>query len=139
MVNDYIKEVRELACDILDLIGEGLWLSDQYVFSRLIRDTNSDSLLRINHYPALKNNDKDCKDNHHHPPSKFDHQRPNFSRIGFGEHSDPQILTILRSNEVEGLQICLHDGLWISVPPDPMEFYVIVGDAMQVIIIISGN
>ncbi|OAY61964.1 gibberellin 2-beta-dioxygenase 2 [Manihot esculenta] len=116
-VNDYVEEVRELACEILDLLAEGLWMEDKHVFSRLIRDVNSDSVLRVNHYPAVK----EVKD--------WD---PSPKRIGFGEHSDPQIMTILRSNDVAGLQICLRDGLWVPVPPDPTGFFLIVGDALQV-------
>ncbi|KAH7516945.1 hypothetical protein FEM48_Zijuj09G0009500 [Ziziphus jujuba var. spinosa] len=123
-VNDYIEAVRDLACAILDLVAEGLWISDKYIFSSFIRDAHSDSLLRLNHYPPIKDT-KDCD------PSLQLHQfRSN--PIGFGEHSDPQILTILRANDVGGLQISLHDnGLWVPVPPDPNEFFVIVGDAFQ--------
>lgn len=116
-VNAYIEEVRELACDILDMLGEGLWIEDKSTFSKFIRDIQSDSVFRVNHYPAMK----EVKD-----------WEPSPKRIGFGEHSDPQILTILRSNDVAGLQICLRDGLWLPVPPDPSAFFLIVGDALEV-------
>lgn len=115
-MNDYIEGVRELCCEILELIGEGLWLQDKMVFSRMIRDVQSDSVIRVNHYPAVK----DVKGWEPCGP------------IGFGEHSDPQILTILRSNDVPGLQIRLRDGLWVPVPPDPSDFCVFVGDALEV-------
>ncbi|XP_021769991.1 gibberellin 2-beta-dioxygenase 2-like [Chenopodium quinoa] len=116
-VNDYVEAVSDLSCSLLDLMAEGLWVQDKSIFSRLIRDSQSDSLLRLNHYPALKNWDSFI----------------NGERIGFGEHSDPQILTILRSNDIAGLQICTPDGLWLPVQPDPNAFYVMVGDALQVL------
>lgn len=122
-VNNYIQAVKGLACEILDLVAEGLWVRDKCVFSRLIRDVHSDSVLRLNHYPPVNDiNDWD--------PSPKLYQCKN-NRIGFGEHSDPQILTILRSNDVGGLQISLKDGLWVPVPPNPREFCVFVGDALQ--------
>ncbi|MBA0732628.1 hypothetical protein Gogos_016704 [Gossypium gossypioides] len=119
--NDYIEAVKELASEVLDLVAEGLSIPDKHVFSRQIKDVQSDSILRFNHYSPVKNQDpssKACKEN----------------QIGFGEHSDPQILTILRSNDVAGLEICLQDdGFWIPVPPDPNQFYVIIGDALRVL------
>ncbi|KAE8008328.1 hypothetical protein FH972_004849 [Carpinus fangiana] len=122
-VNNYIQAVKELACEILDLVAEGLWTRDKCAFSRLIRDVDSDSLLRLNHYPLMNEiNDWDPSPNLY---------RCKNNRIGFGEHSDPQILTILRSNDVDGLQISLKDGLWAPVPPNPREFCVFVGDALQ--------
>ncbi|KAK8501841.1 hypothetical protein V6N13_046155 [Hibiscus sabdariffa] len=119
--NGYIEAVRELASGVLDLAAEGLRVHDKYVFSKLIKDAQNDSVLRFNHYPPLKSSKpKPCKDE-------------DDDEVGFGEHSDPQILTILRSNDVAGLQISLPDGLWIPVPPDPSQFYVIIGDALRVL------
>ncbi|KAK9147099.1 hypothetical protein Sjap_007002 [Stephania japonica] len=117
-VNNYTQAVKKLACEILELIAEGLWVHDKYAFSRYIRDIDSDSLIRINYYPT-------CIDS----AAAAVHQSRG---IGFGEHSDPQILTILHSNEVGGFQVALHDGTWVAVPPDSMVFNVIVGDLMQV-------
>ncbi|KAH9609094.1 hypothetical protein KSS87_004460 [Heliosperma pusillum] len=116
-VADYVGAVKGLASELLELMGEGLWVSDKSILSNMIKDVQSDSLLRLNHYPPLK-----------HLPAPLSPER-----IGFGEHSDPQILTILRSNDVAGLQVCMPDGLWVPVQPDPSAFYVMVGDALQVL------
>ncbi|PNT23822.2 hypothetical protein POPTR_008G101600v4 [Populus trichocarpa] len=119
-VSAYIEAVRELACELLDLMAEGLRVPDRSVFSRLIRDVDSDSLIRLNHYPPMP---LLCKDEDSSPCNQ--------NKVGFGEHSDPQILTILRSNDVGGLQISLNDGAWVPVTPDPATFWVNVGDLLQ--------
>jgi len=67
-----------LVSEILEPLGEGLKLGDTGIFSRLIRDSKSDTLLRLNLYPAAYSNSKE--DDY---------------RIGFGENTDPQILTHL--------------------------------------------
>ncbi|KAK7269587.1 hypothetical protein RIF29_22319 [Crotalaria pallida] len=126
-VIDYIEAAKELVCEILELVAEGLWVPDKFSLSKLIRDVQGDSLLRINHYPPVN---QKGGNNKNWDPSKNENSK---NSIGFGEHSDPQILTILRSNNVGGLQISTHDGLWIPVPPDPNEFFVMVGDALQVL------
>uniref|UniRef100_A0A6N2MWM9 Fe2OG dioxygenase domain-containing protein n=1 Tax=Salix viminalis TaxID=40686 RepID=A0A6N2MWM9_SALVM len=120
-MSGYIEAVRGLACELLDLMAEGLWVPDRSVFSRLIRGDDSDSILRLNHYPPMP---LLCKDKDSSSPC-------NHSKVGFGEHSDPQILTILRSNDVGGLQISLNDGAWVPVTPDPTAFCVNVGDLLQ--------
>ncbi|KAI3916335.1 hypothetical protein MKW98_004776 [Papaver atlanticum] len=114
VVNDYIEAVRDLTCEMLELIAEGLWVPDKSIFSKLIRDVDSDSIIRINHYP-----------------SSLQHMSNNNNRIGFGAHTDPQILNLLRSNDVDGFQISVEDGVWVPVPSDPAAFYVNVGDALQ--------
>lgn len=124
MVSGYIEAVREVACEILDLMAEGMWVPDTSVFSRLIRDVDSDSILRLNHYPPLMPTATPhvCNQTHAYSTKK----------LGFGEHSDPQILTLLRSNDVPGLQISLSQGVWVPVSPDPTAFCVNVGDVLQV-------
>lgn len=119
-VSGYIEAMKDLACEILDLIGEGLWVPDTSVFSRLIRDVENDSFFRLNHYPHHLN--KDCTSNINSSCS---------SKVGFGAHNDPQILTLLRSNDVGGLQISPQDGLWVPAPSDPTAFWVNVGDLLQ--------
>jgi gibberellin 2beta-dioxygenase len=104
--------MRNLASQILQQIAEGLGMQSEDAFSRLITNEQSDQILRLNHYPPC-------------PRSK-----PGIT--GFGEHSDPQLISILRSNSVGGLQFALRDGRWIAAPPDPNSFFVIVGDTLQV-------
>ncbi|XP_076930399.1 gibberellin 2-beta-dioxygenase 2-like [Bidens hawaiensis] len=108
----YVEAVRRLACEILGLMAKGLGpgLPNSY-FAALLTDCHSDSLFRLNHYPPMRHRG---------------------SAIGFGEHSDPQILTLLTSNDVPGLRISLPNGRWLPVTPDPLAFYVIVGDLLQV-------
>lgn len=141
VVNEYVGAMRQLACEILDLLGEGLGLKDPRSFSKLITDTDSDSLLRINHYPPACTIQKLDHENQCKMKSSFRIKTGNGvnqsagARIGFGEHSDPQILSLLRSNDVDGLQVLLNcDGreVWVQVPADPSAFFVNVGDLLQV-------
>lgn len=125
-VNEYVDAVRHLACRVLDLLGEGLGLMDPASFSRLISTNDDDSLLRINHYPtstaALQGlGGQSCAK----------------GSIGFGEHTDPPILSLLRANDVDGLQVLLPNGHgtgdhWVSVPADPSAYFINVGDVLQV-------
>ncbi|KAG8084773.1 hypothetical protein GUJ93_ZPchr0010g7695 [Zizania palustris] len=141
VVNEYIEAVRQLACEILDLLGEGLGLKDTRYFSKLITGTDSDSLLRINHYPPSCTIHKLDHDDQCKMKSLVSTKASNggnqtaAGRVGFGEHSDPQILSLLRANDVDGLQVLLPDRdgkeAWLQVPADPSAFFVNVGDLLQ--------
>ncbi|KAL8148709.1 hypothetical protein AgCh_005898 [Apium graveolens] len=110
-VNDYVSAVKNMACQILELLADGLKIQEKNVFSKLLMDEQSDSVFRLNHYPAS----------------------PDKNLIGFGEHTDPQIISVLRSNNTSGLQISLKDdSSWFSVPPDQDSFFINVGDSLQV-------
>ncbi|XP_068666911.1 gibberellin 2-beta-dioxygenase 1-like [Aristolochia californica] len=113
-VTDYVSGVKDLACEVLELLAEGLKIQPRNIFSRLLMDEESDSLFRLNHYAP-------CPD------------FQSLEMIGFGEHTDPQIVSVLRSNDTTGLQISLKDGSWVSVPPDRNSFFILVGDSFQVL------
>ncbi|GAV79442.1 2OG-FeII_Oxy domain-containing protein/DIOX_N domain-containing protein [Cephalotus follicularis] len=115
-VDDYIHAVKGMAYEILELMAEGLNIEPNNVLSRLVRHENSDSCFRLNYYPPC-------------PELQALSGR---NLIGFGEHTDPQIISVLRSNNTSGLQICLRDGTWVSVPSDQTSFFINVGDALQV-------
>jgi isopenicillin N synthase-like dioxygenase len=113
VLDEYVAAVRRMTCTVLQLMAQGLGLDDRDVFSRLVLDRDSDSMLRVNHYPPAAETRR---------------------LTGFGEHTDPQIISVLRSNDASGLEITLRDGTWVSVPSDTESFFVNVGDALQVIL-----
>ncbi|KAK4488166.1 hypothetical protein RD792_003908, partial [Penstemon davidsonii] len=114
LVKEYVSSVRNMTCEVLEMIADELQIWPRDALSKLIRDEKSDSCFRLNHYPA--------------PSPAGPH-----NLIGFGEHTDPQIISVVRSNNTSGLQICLKDGTtWVSVPPDHTSFFFNVGDSLQV-------
>ncbi|KAI3908360.1 hypothetical protein MKX01_027382 [Papaver californicum] len=113
LLNNYIESVRKLGCLVLELLADGLMIQPRNIFSRLLEDDESDSFFRLNHYPPCPVNSRDV--------------------VGFGEHTDPQIISVLRSNNTSGLQIADNkNGSWIPVPPDQNSFFINVGDSLQV-------
>lgn len=121
LVNEYVSAVRNVGCEVLEMIADQLQMGSKDALSRLIRDEKSDSCFRLNHYPPC-------------PELQALSGR---NLIGFGEHTDPQIISVLRSNNTSGLQICLKDGSWVSVPSDHTSLYVNVGDSLQVLMTIN--
>ncbi|KAM7505956.1 hypothetical protein LguiB_004860 [Lonicera macranthoides] len=114
LVNEYVAAVTKTASKVLELIADGLNIEPRNVLSRLVSDERSDSFFRLNHYPPNPSSDG-CA-----------------NMIGFGEHTDPQIISLVRSNNTSGLEISLKDGTWLPVPPDPFSFFVNVDDCLQV-------
>uniref|UniRef100_A0ACD5U0E8 Uncharacterized protein n=1 Tax=Avena sativa TaxID=4498 RepID=A0ACD5U0E8_AVESA len=110
-LEEYTAAVREVGGRVLELMAEGLGL-DRGALRRMVQVAGSDELVRVNHYPAC----------------------PLASGVtGFGEHTDPQVVSVLRSNRTGGLQIMLRDGRWVPVAPDPTSLFINVGDSLQVL------
>lgn len=115
-LNEYIAAVRKVAVRVMEAMAEGLGIAPVDALSAMVTETGSDQVFRVNHYPpchAL--------------------QGLGCSATGFGEHTDPQLISVLRSNGTSGLQIELRDGQWVSVPSDRDAFFVNVGDSLQVL------
>ncbi|KAF8108902.1 hypothetical protein N665_0104s0213 [Sinapis alba] len=113
MVEEYMEEMKGMSSKVLEMVEEELGIEPKEKLSKLVKVKESDSCLRMNYYKEKE--ESTAKE-----------------EIGFGEHTDPQLISVLRSNDTEGLQICLKDGTWVSVPPDHSSFFVIVGDILQV-------
>ncbi|KAB2065313.1 hypothetical protein ES319_A09G081300v1 [Gossypium barbadense] len=96
-VKDYVMEVKAVAYEVVELIAEGLGIERRDVWSKILREEESDWCLRLNHYPI----------------SQDLQALSGRKMIGFGEHTDPQIISLLKSNNTSGLQICLKDGTWV--------------------------
>ncbi|MCD7448100.1 Gibberellin 2-beta-dioxygenase 1 [Datura stramonium] len=119
LVKEYVSAMRNMLCMVLEKIAEGLKIEPKNVLSRMLRDEKSDSCFRLNHYPPC-------------PELQLQALSSGRNLIGFGEHTDPQVISVVRSNNTSGLQISLRDGTWLSVPPDPYSFFINVGDSLQV-------
>lgn len=121
-INEYVGAMRGLARTVLEMVAEGLGVSPRGALADMVTGEASDQVFRLNHYP---------------PCPLLQGLPPNCSVTGFGEHTDPQLVSILHSNATAGLQIALHgDGdaqKWVSVPPNRDAFFVNVGDSLQVL------
>lgn len=105
---EYEASISELAKAMVGVMCEGLGIAsdhfDQY------RKTK-DCLIRLNYYAPC--------------PEPL-------QTIGLGEHSDPNILTLLHQGNTGGLQV-MKDGQWIAVRPQSNAFVVNVGDCLEVL------
>ena len=116
-MNEYVGAVRGVAASVLEAVAEGLGVAPRDALSSMVAGAASDRALRVNHYP----------------PCPLLQRLPDSCAVtGFGEHTDPQLVSVLRSNGTAGLQLALRDGRWVPVPPDRDAFFVIVGDSLEV-------
>lgn len=113
-MGEYASAMRNMVSRALGMISDELKTRPKD--GVMIGDERSDSCFRLNHYPA-------CPDLQ---------ALSGRSLIGFGEHTDPQIMSVMRSSDVSGFEICLRDGTWLSVPTHQTSLYFTVGDSLQV-------
>jgi isopenicillin N synthase-like dioxygenase len=102
----YIGAVTALGQQLLGAVAYGLGLPRDYFLDRYTRDPTV--LFRIFNYPPA-----DAAED-----------------LGVGEHTDYGLLTLLRQDDVGGLEVRHRDG-WLSVPPVHDSFVCNVGDMLE--------
>jgi isopenicillin N synthase-like dioxygenase len=105
----YMDEVTAVGQLLLRGIALGLGLEHDYFLDRYTRDPTV--LFRIFNYPPAS-------------PGAGE------SELGVGEHTDYGLLTLLRQDEIGGLQVW-HRDRWLSAPPVPDSFVCNVGDMLE--------
>ena len=106
---NYIDQVTAVGQLLLRGIAVGLGLAPDYFLERYTRDPTV--LFRIFNYP---------------PSSADAHD----DELGVGEHTDYGLLTLLRQDEIGGLEIW-HEDRWLPAPPVPDSFVCNVGDMLE--------
>ncbi|KAG9441785.1 hypothetical protein H6P81_017639 [Aristolochia fimbriata] len=106
VIQKYAEAMNALAMTIVELLGVSLGLPGDY-FREFFKQ--SDSIMRLNHYPSKKTTEK---------------------AVGIAAHCDPISLTILHQNSVDGLEIFV-DGKWRLIRPKSQSFIVNLGDTFM--------
>jgi isopenicillin N synthase-like dioxygenase len=107
VVLDYIAAMTRLGHALMAGVALSLGMEEGYFAERFSADPTI--LFRIFHYPARAVD-----------PDSW----------GVGEHTDYGILTILRQDDVGGLEVKSKTG-WVAAPPIPGSFVVNIGDMLD--------
>ncbi|KAJ3692364.1 hypothetical protein LUZ60_012714 [Juncus effusus] len=108
VVARFVVEAREVLMLLLNLICQGLELKEGYFDGDL---TGGEMPIHVNYYPTCPNPDL---------------------TLGVPAHFDNNIITLLLSGAISGLQI-KHQGNWIGVEPVPNAFAINIGQQIEII------
>jgi len=106
----WLNEMTGLAHALMRGIALSLGLDANYFFDRYTRDPLI--LFRIFNYPGM--------------PARA----PSSDRWGVGEHTDYGVLTILKQDDIGGLQVKSRSG-WVAAPPVADAFVCNIGDMLD--------
>jgi isopenicillin N synthase-like dioxygenase len=117
LVREYMHQCAVLGHLLLALLARGLQLPASYFADGLVKDHLP--LFRAFHYP---------------PRNMLDARlvRASESLWGVGEHTDYGLLTLLKQDDVGGLEVRALDGTtWVPVPPIDGTLVVNLGDILE--------
>lgn len=107
-VLEYMEAVEQVGHRVMESLALSLGLEPSYFADRYTREPLT--LFRIFHYPSTEPGSEEA--------------------WGVGEHTDYGVLTILRQDEIGGLEVRSPQG-WISAPPIPGTFVCNIGDMLD--------
>ena len=119
-VLEYMEAMTQLGHALMEGLSLSLGLEPDYFAQHYTADPLT--LLRIFHYPPPQLIPANIFDTRH---SKLDTRS-----WGVGEHTDYGVLTILKQDNVGGLQVKTK-GEWIDAPPIPGTFVCNIGDMLD--------
>ncbi|KAH0451633.1 hypothetical protein IEQ34_018932 [Dendrobium chrysotoxum] len=103
ILEEYARQTREIANDLLTAIGESLGLDE----------TNGHQILVGNRYP----------------PSP----QANQLALGLSAHSDTPLLSVvMQKGSIHGLEV-MHNGRWVPVQLIPGSFFIHTGDLLEIV------
>lgn len=104
----YMSAVEQVGHRVMERLAQSLDLEPSYFADRYTSEPLS--LFRIFHYPSTSPTPEET--------------------WGVGEHTDYGVLTILRQDEVGGLEVKTPQG-WLAAPPIPGTFVCNIGDMLD--------
>jgi len=110
VVLEYMEAMTTLGHCLMAGIAHSLGLAETYFHERYTGDPLI--LFRIFHYPALRGEDVAA------------------GAWGVGEHTDYGVLTILKQDDIGGLEVKVR-GAWVAAPPVADAFVVNIGDMLD--------
>lgn len=110
VMDEYRKECMRVGFRLVQLLALAIGLEDEHYFD----EDFSDPLVTLR---LLRYADETSK--------------PEDGIFACGAHSDYGILTLLLTDENEGLQILTKEKEWIDVPPRPFAFVINLGDMLE--------
>ncbi|CUF89090.1 2OG-Fe(II) oxygenase, putative [Bodo saltans] len=114
-VLDYMKYCEAVGQGLLIMVAISVGLHPTYFIESSCADPTC--LFRVFHYPP--------------PATLKDPKLRDRSLWGVGEHTDYGLLTLLKQDNVGGLEVKRLDGQWVAAPPIPNTLVVNIGDMME--------
>ncbi|MCB0501729.1 MAG: isopenicillin N synthase family oxygenase [Bacteroidetes bacterium] len=105
-VLNYIQAMTKLGHQLMEAVSLSLGLAPNYFNQNYT--SHPFTLFRIFHYPATNSR----------------------QQWGVGEHTDYGVLTILKQDDIGGLQV-KSNNLWVEAPPIPNTFVCNIGDMLE--------